>query len=114
MNGGAVSGNVDAGIYDEGGVRLVSSGSVAAAGVSLVQEVDPTDTPVGPGRFSLALAASSTSQQFLRIQVGSTTLLRAFGLANQTSAFPLPASATFAVVGYDYIPMVGLSLRSLV
>jgi hypothetical protein len=112
-NGAAVAGNVDAGIYDEAGARLVSSGSTVAAGTSTIQEVDVTDTRVAPGRYYLALAASSTGQQFQRTQAGSTTLLRAFGLANQV-AFPLPSSATFAACGYDYIPMLGVSLRSLV
>jgi hypothetical protein len=112
-NGAAVAGNVDAGIYDEAGARLVSSGSTVAAGTSQIQEVDVTDTRVAPGRYYLALAASSTSQQLQRTQVGSTPLLRAFGLANQ-AVFPLPASATFAACGYDFIPLVGLSLRSLV
>src|SRR5689334_23396390 len=48
VNGAAVSGNVDCGIYDVAGRKLVSAGSTAQTGTTAVQSVDITDTMLGP------------------------------------------------------------------
>lgn len=119
VNGGTVSGNLDVGIYNNAGSRLISSGSTAQAGANAIQEFDIADTVIGPGQFYLAMAVDNVTATVARWQpIGATVLaanvLRTTGMAEQASAFPLPASATLAVVSTMYIPLVGLSLRTLV
>ena len=117
LNGAAVSGNVDVGIYgisDAGTpTRMVSSGSTAQSGVSVIQEFNITDTLIGPGLFYLALAVDNTTATFLR-QVTLIANLELLGAAQQATAFPLPATATFAVVTSSYLPMFGLTGRVVV
>jgi hypothetical protein len=97
LNGGTVSGNIDVGIYDVAGTRLVSSGSTPQAGTSAVQSFNVTDTWIGPGLFYHAVAMDNATGQLSR--VGPTTNVNiALGLAQEASAFPLPANATFAQV----------------
>lgn len=113
-NGSAVSGNIDVGIYDASGNRLVSSGSTAQAGTNDLQEFDVTDTVIpGPATLYLACALDNTTGQLFRNGQGSV-LMRMYGLVQQTSAFPLPTTATFATIAQAYCPDVGASLRTLV
>lgn len=113
VNGGTVSGNVDVGIYNSDLSLLISSGSTAQAGVNSTQTFDVTDTVLQPGFFYLAMAANNilaTNQRWAPFG----TQQGAFGVAQQASAFPLPASATLASVTSSYIPYIGLSLRAVV
>jgi hypothetical protein len=112
-NGATVAGNVDVGIYDESGSRVVSMGSVAQAGVSVLQEVDIADVTLGVGRYYMALAASSAAATFLA-SAPPLQLCKGMGCAQQAAAFPLPASATPAPFSAAVLPYFGLSLRSLV
>lgn len=107
-NGNAVSGNVDVGIYDRGGRRIVSSGSTAAATVSVTQEVAVTATRIGDGAYWLALAVDNTTQKFI---AGSMNFNRTNGVQQQATAFPLPATMTpAAATGVDY-PIFGIGTR---
>ena len=113
VNGATVSGNVDAGIYSVDGVLLVSTGSTAQAGTSVSQVVDITDTQLGTGLFYLAIAVDNTTATLIRGTAGSVARCAAMGCANQGSAFPLPAPATFATIASNYIPVFGLTTRSV-
>jgi hypothetical protein len=112
-NGGVVSGNVDCGIYNEAGSRIVSAGSTPASGTSAIQAVDTTDITLQPGRYYLALAVDNTTQTFLAWSLGVAAYVRMLALANQASAFPLPATATLAIATSISVPICGLSLRTL-
>lgn len=111
INGAAVSGNIDLGIYDAKGTRLTSSGSTAQAGISVPQEIDITDITLGRGVFYMACAIDNITAAVLR---GTVTLSVAYalGMANQDTAFALPATATFVVPITGYIPFIGLLARS--
>ena len=98
INGATVNGNVDLGIYDPAGVRLVSMGSTAQAGASALQTFDITDTQIGPGLFYMALAIDNTTATTIRESDSSGVDLAVFGCAQEASAFPLPATATFAAI----------------
>ncbi len=113
QNGSAVSGNFDIGILDIAGCKLVSSGSTAQAGVSVTQTVDITDTQIGPGLFYLALSFNNITATVLR-STSNARFLRLLGCAQEANAFPLPAVATFALVGSNYLPACGLAARSFV
>jgi hypothetical protein len=93
-NGSTASGNVDIGIYSENGTRIWSSGSTAQSGTSVVQIVTPTAFTLPPGRYFLAIAADGTTGTFKVINQQERARLA--GTRTQTSAFPLPSSATFA------------------
>ena len=108
-NGATLSGNVDVGIYDSAGRRLISTGSTAQAGTaSRIQAVDVTDTLIGPGDFYLAIAASATTVTLFRIALGNALFGKAFGILQQATAFPLPATATFATTAQTFVPEFGL------
>lgn len=111
---GTVSGNVDVGIYDRNGVRLVSIGSTAQAGASVIQEFDITDTILLPGLYYLAAAMDNTTGQV--DSIGATlSIARSQGVAEMTTAFPLPATATFAAVsGTTRIPFIGATQRTFI
>lgn len=100
-NGTAVAGNVDVGIYDVLGNRLVSSGSVAQAGTSTVQTFNIADTDIPMGWYFLAVACSSTTAQFMRMSAANQ-LLRAHCVMQMDTALPLPATATFAALASSY------------
>lgn len=104
-NGTTVSGNIDVGIYDAGGVKKVSIGSTAQAGVSAIQEFDITDTLLNPGLYYLAGAMDNTTGIVQRAGP-SSAVLRTFGVFEQTSAFPLPSTATFALLSSSFFPYV--------
>jgi hypothetical protein len=114
INGAAVSGNIDVGIYNEAGTRLVSSGSTAQAGTSAIQEFDITDTTLSEGIYYLAVAMDNTTGTLQR-GTGSSLRLQMTGMAIQASAFPLPATATFAALAAsDYVPCIAATTRTLV
>lgn len=113
LNGAAVSGNIDMGIYDEKGTRMVSAGSTVQTGTSTIQEFDVTDTIIGPGLFYLAVALDNATGTLFRASLGST-YLKAMGMQQQATAFPLPATATFASVSNANIPCVALTTRTVV
>lgn len=108
VNGTAVSGNVDIGIYDESGTRLVSSGSVAQTGTSVIQIFDITDTLLGVGLFFLAMAVDNTTAQFFR-RTANAAHLRTLRVYQTASAFVLPTTVTFAAPASGYYPLFGLS-----
>lgn len=111
-NGTVVSGNVDVGIYTEDGALIVSSGSVAHAGTSDLQFFDVTDIVLGPGRYYMAIAMDNTTGTIFRANL-SVSQQRSLGMAKQASAFPLPASATLAVVTSGFLPLIGAEIREL-
>lgn len=113
LNGGAVAGNLDVGIYDDQQNRIVSSGSTAQSGASTAQSVDITDTLLLPGTYYMALAMDGTTATTLRMSP-PVPLLGSFGLLSQSTAFPLPATATFAAVQDPYLSVFFLTARSLI
>lgn len=106
-NGATAAGNLDLGIYTEGFARIVSKGSTAQSGTDAPQSFDITDVTLAPGRYYLALASDSASATFLRYSV-PVYALKAMGVLQMTSAFPLPATITPEAVASAYVPFAGL------
>ena len=104
--------NIDVGIYDGAGNKLVSSGSTLTANASDLQVFNITDTLLGTGLHYLAVAMDGTTDTLFRIN-NSIPLLRGWGVRQQASAFALPATATFAVMAQNYLPTIGLTTRSV-
>jgi len=100
------SGNLDIGIYDEMGNRLVSAGSTAVA-VAGVQAVNITDTPLTPGVYFLALCIDNTTASVGSTGVPTALQLQTFGIQQQAlGSVTLPNPATFANPANAYVPMI--------
>ncbi len=110
-NGATVLGNIDLGIYDASGTRIVSTGSTAMSGASSIQVINVADTTIGPGMYYLAFGNSATAafQRVTGSAVGIDTTLA--GLASEAT-FPLPASATFITTLNSSVALMGLSIVS--
>ena len=107
--GATPSGNVDVGLYDIAGTRLVSSGSTVKGAAATPQALDIADTILGPGLFYMAIAQDGTTQ-LLAQSPAAVLSLQGWGMAQQATAFPLPATATFATISTAFIPTMGALL----
>lgn len=109
---GTSSGNFDLGIYDEVGNRLTSTGSTAMPPrLNAWTTGDFPDIVLTRGVYYLAMALSSATQQFTFISFTNAGYMpRALGCYSQASAFPLPATATFATAE-TLLPYMSLDLR---
>lgn len=112
-NGATVSGNLDLGVYSEAGIKLVSSGSTPQAGTGTLQEVDITDTLLVPGRYYMAIALDNATGTYLAFTDGTLSPYKLFGMAQQATAFPLPATATFASLTSINAPIISIFGRTL-
>lgn len=115
--GATSSGNIDVGIYTEGGVKLVSSGSTAVGTISTLQSFDVTDTTLEPGLYWLACAVDNGTATLrgsvVPITNASAATARTRGYMVQTSAFALPATAAFAAPSAAvYVPIVNAYCRT--
>jgi hypothetical protein len=106
-NGAAAAGNVDMGIYNEAGVKLVSAGSTAQSGTSVIQVVNVADTTLARGRYYLAAASdtSGATQKWLAV-LPAAGICQSLGVLQMAAAFALPANATFAKCVSAFIPLV--------
>lgn len=112
MNGATASGNIDVGIYDASGTRIISAGGVAQNGaiLSAQQTFDVTDVVVGPGLFYVAGVMDNTTGTVFRL----ATNVSLVGLAAQVeSAYPLPATVAFAADANAFVPLVSITGRSV-
>lgn len=115
-NGGAVSGNADVGIYSEDGTRLTSTGSTALSGANTQQVYNIDDITLGPGRYYIALALNGTSSSiYFTTGLPRQHQMKMAGVKTETSAFPLPATATFSVYSSTLtLPLFGAATRTVV
>lgn len=113
LNGATVSGSFDLGIYDDVGNRLYNTGSQTQLGASLPQAVTIANGLILPrGRYYIGLALDNTTATVQRWTGGTGIggLPPYLGMGQQTGAFPLPATATFAATTNNLVPSVGLIL----
>jgi hypothetical protein len=112
-NGSTASGNIDCGVYTEGGGRLFSTGATAQGTISVIQEVDITDFLLGRGRYYLAISCSSATATLFS-NVLSVQLSKMLGWKQMATAHPLPTTFTDAAFSAAIQPIFGLSGRTLV
>jgi hypothetical protein len=110
-NGATLGGNLDVGIYNQDGTLIWSAGSTAQAGTSALQFF-AKDILLEPGCYFLALSSNSTTATYFCNGSGSATKNRELGVLQQTSAFALPATATFAAAAQARIPLIGFTWQS--
>ena len=95
-NGAAVSGNVDAGVYNEDGTLLASVGGVAQAGINVNQQAAFTaPTAIPSGSYFFALVLDNITGTIDRYSPGVNVLI-AEGVRQAAAAYPLPASVALA------------------
>lgn len=104
-NGNPTAGNFDIGIYRADLTRLVSAGSTAQGSSDTIQTIDITDTDMPAGRYYLAIVASDATTAQYRVFDGNATELMALGVFQQSSALPLPSTATPAVPSQGRVPL---------
>lgn len=109
-NGASTTGNADMGVYSHTGARLFSIGTTARTGTSVLQYVT-LGTPflLSPGDYYMAFALDSGTGSMVRFSSSVLSDWKMTGLLQQASAFPLPASATFATMVTAMCPLMGLT-----
>jgi len=85
------SGNIDVGLYNSSGSKLVSSGSVSSPGTG-VQTIAVGSTAITSGQHYLALAVDNTTFKWGQTTGADTMATRM--MQRETSDFPLPSSFT--------------------
>lgn len=97
--GNSSDGNVDVGIYDMNGIRLVSSGSTAMAVANTLQTIDITDTKLQPGRYFAAFQGDSVGGSVyggsMNNSLNSYGILASGQRTATNASLPLPASIVF-------------------
>ncbi len=107
VNTATVNGNIDFGIYDENGTRLISTGLTAVSGANTLQVV-PMSYTLQPGRYYMAFGTDSATGTFFRWTQGTQTG-RVAGFYTAASSIALPATVTFAVPQVNDIPCFGIT-----
>lgn len=107
--GVTAGGNFDLGIYDEAGTKLVSTGATARS-AQVDHVVDVTDTTLRPGLYYLAQACDGTNN-FAMYNLAAR-YCQMLGMRKQSTAYTLPATATFATVDTTGVPLIAAYLRS--
>jgi hypothetical protein len=100
------SGNIDVGIYDEKGNKIVTKGTTAVAAAGL-QAFDIADTVLNPGVYFLAMAVDNGTAAFQRT-ANAIPVVTACGVLEMATAFVLPATATMVVQTTAYQPYLSL------
>jgi hypothetical protein len=103
------TGNIDIGIYNAAGTRLVNSGSVAHGTASTMKVIDITDTRLKPGLYYIALQGSNATDTYFRSAPAAPNLAAAGIRSEAVGSFGLPATATWVVdQTLAFLPSVGI------
>lgn len=109
VNGSNVTGNIDVGIYDSAGNKLVSTGAIAGGTASQIGSADVTDLILPPGEYFFAGWQSSTGRFGGVAFIGGTNHMQITGVRTQASlASGLPSSATMVSPTAGYVPVLGV------
>lgn len=105
------TGNVDVGLYDAGGTKILSTTSQTKGTTQALVTYDVTDTTIGPGQYYLALNNDTTTDTFSAYSA-AVPGLAALGVLTETlGAVTLPGTATWAVDNtLTIIPVICLVL----
>lgn len=118
MYNGAVAGEVDVGVYSYPGTgtsarRLVSNGKVAMSGASQPQVFNIADTVLTPGVYLFAGVCSTVTTATFQRSTLPSMWLQACGVAQMSSALPLPETVTIARMETNFAPAIVGVCKSL-
>jgi len=118
LNGATVNGNVEVGVFSDGGARIATTGSTAQSGVNTLQQVT-VDFTLGVGSYWIGLATTSATGTFQgRLDVvGKAHTMRDLSMyamhVTVGTAVPMPSQITIGSnLGYIH-PAYGMALRGL-
>ena len=108
------TGNVDIGIYNPWGTRLVSAGSTAKVASITEQVFNVTDTTIGPGLYYWALSCSNATDTFGGLSFPAP-VVAAYGVLSEVlGSVTLPATATWTLgQALNDVPMGGMLLETV-
>lgn len=109
-NGTTVAGNIDVGIFDVNGSRMVSMGSVIQSGTSASQLFDIPDTTLLPGMYYMGLALSNVTGTISGFG-GVFVDMAPMGFGQQASAFPLPATISPTTFSGTFAPIITMAIQ---
>jgi len=111
VNGSTItSTSADFGIYTASGAKIYSTGSTAMAGASSIQYVTPgTPFILDAGSYFFAWACNNTTNRAHGLAIATPATAALCGCLSQTSAFALPATATFATFGAPGVVVCGIT-----
>lgn len=110
-SGSTGTGNLDIGIYDAAGTRLVSTGSTAKDTTNGVRWLDITDTTLLPGLYYLALNSDSTTDTYKWTNSNAAAVTAAGLLFEAVGSVTLPATASWGTDSTrNYFPRIGAML----
>ena len=105
------AGNIDIGLYDQSGTRLISTGSTAKSATAALEAIDVTDTTIGPGLYYIGLNNSTTTDTFISVSTGTEQAAIQGVLIQAVGAVTLPATATWSIDhALEFIPIVSALL----
>lgn len=102
----------DIGIYDSQGNKIASTGGVLTSGASAVQST-ALSTTLLPGLYYLAMSQNGTTATVLG-SLPAVPLLRAMGVGNVATSYPLPSTITYAGATNTLYCVFGISSRSVI
>jgi hypothetical protein len=117
LNGAAVAGNAQLGVYTISGAtgtQVQATAATAQAGVSAMQTVTISWT-FDPGLYYLAFSSSdATTAAYWRATMGNATIGRTVGMFQAASQSPLTASPTVVAYASLVLPYFGLAEQSVI
>jgi len=106
--GSTGAGNIDVGLYDAAGTRLVSTGSTAHGAGNTLVAFEVTDTTIQAGLYYLALNNDTTTDTFRALTTSAALTMISGVLSETLGAVTLPATATWAVdTTLAFLPKMG-------
>jgi len=114
VNGLAVAGNFDIGVYDINGRLKIATGATAQVGADNLQWTPVAATTIGSGKYYLAMSCSGIVGQYYRVTAAANGVTSTWGMAQMAAAHPLPAIATLATITGNYVPFFGVNNRVMV
>lgn len=100
--------NRSLGIYTEAGVQIAVTANTLAGTANQVQFITIGPLTLGPGAYYLGISQNGTSAAVFRnaASIGATSVTT--GIVEQVTAYPLPATATFADLSAGFLPIFGI------
>lgn len=111
--GSTGTGNVDMAVYDANGTALIAATAGAKTAATTEQVFNTTDTFLAAGIYYIGLSSDSATDTFHR-NIPTAPLAAAYGCLTESSAYPLPSTATWVVNNtLAYLPLVGMFIEAI-
>lgn len=114
INGAAAAGNLDAGVYNEDGTRVVTCGTTAQGAINNPQVTNlSAPTALAAGSYYFALCQDVVTGGVFRNATLGAGFLQMLGVQQAATSLPLPASLTLANPANAYLPTFAIGFGSV-